>query len=506
MEQALDFYTVRQWADWPAVLEEIQKKSGDIFILDRATVADPKAVAGQLRKTARALEWDLCAAVTISEFDLLGGKGESVLSAGRCIISPLGSTAERANNYWGLLPNRVQPAPPEGVESIWGSAVYITRNAWNSLGGLDATFLFDQGPGSVMPNLAWDDFCLRARLKGMRIGYDPLAQATVSPTTAVYLGRNCPAYEAWHAKWKWNPFLPNVYHIRERWQGTVLVKPILDDMLESWSRPGADLPQVEAVMLTENALDKLRLCLGSLAKTDYPPEKLKFKLLLNASRDDVVDELKQIKASGFKFDLEWERAPVNVGVPAGLNWLMSSCTAPVVVRLDDDIELSPDWLREMVGLLQRYPFCGAVQPSWRLPRPGLPPINLPPLRLHPNYASSEPAEFSPPEDSIHATNFLAGACVVYRKRAVDRAGGFDLTFSPTQNEDVDHGLKVRQQGYDLLVHGKVVAVHHTAGRFGGGYLTGRTQLHQRLILHSKWGRAFAILETALDQQGRIVEA
>ena len=483
---------IQKASDWNEALPRIQSSASDLFIIDQAQVNDN---AGEiLRQKAQKEGWGMCAAVTLTQFDVFEKPALCVWSAGRKVVSALGHTCELANNGHGELPRNIGEVGSESCESVWGSAVYVSRETIDKVGGFDANFI----KYGLIPNMLWDDFSLQCLLKGVRIGYHP-GVLSVIPLTSTRFPNESPTYKVWEDKWGWNPALPDLYKIRVKWQGTSLVKGILDSLLESWP---SVTPPVDGIMLTVNSLDKLRRTLDRLSKTDYPNFSL--TVLMNGSPKPVQEEL-EARKSTFPFELKLLYCPINVGVSPGLNWLKSQCTSPIIARLDDDIDMPPNWLRDMVGVLYRYPFCGCVLPSWIIPKPDGDMAVIGQVRLYPYFISEEPKEFAAPADSLHLSNFMGGACVLYRRKAMELAGDYDLRFAPAQNEDVDHGLSLRKAGYDIMILGSLVFTHYSNCFYGPSFNYAMTKTHQRKIFTTKWGRALAVLETSLDKYGRIVQ-
>lgn len=498
MTADFETFITRTDADWKAALVGMASSRKDVLLLS-GEVRNP-AEAGQ-RLQAHALAnatLGIVGATTLKPFAHFDRREVRVFSAGRRIFSPLGVAAERINRFWGEMPALAAASGLTEVESIWGSAVLVKRALLDKVTGFDAAYL---GKGlAAVPNLLVDDLCAQSRLAGFSVACAPDVTATITETAAHYPQESGPAYAHWQSKWGWDPLIPNIYQLRQKWNGTPIGRPMIEELLDVWD---AEEPSVEVIMLTGNSLPKLQSCLSNLARTNYP--RLRVHLLLNGSGEPVTRYLSKLTGAGYPFFIDLVRSPVNVGVPAGLNWLLTRCTAPVVVRMDDDVELPPDGLRHLVGTLRRFPLAGAVLPAMLVPRDDGQTDYLAPLRLYPKLASAHPAEKMAPWRSLYLTNFMSGALVVYRRKAIERAGVFDLRYSPTQNEDIDHGMAVRAEGYDLIVDGRVTVVHHTGGITGGGQDYVESCRAQRQFFAHKWGIAPAVLESALDRDGRIIE-
>ncbi len=496
-----DILTVRSIRDWPDTLGRISHSRSDVLLLS-GQVANSDATLRHLRQIALARsDTGIVAAATVRTMTAFGGQYRRIFSCGRSIFTPLGLTAEPINLHSGEVPVEEELSELIDAPSIWSGAVYIKRALLERIHGFDTSYI-PSGVDLEVPNILFDDLCLQARQAAFRVLCAKNILADIDSLSVEYPNQSTTAYCHWQEKWGWDPFLPNPQHFRQRWQGTEFGRVMTDDLLDIWPQPE---PKVDVVMLTGNSLAKLRPCLESLARTDYPA--LQLHILLNGSNEPTRRYLHQLASDGhYPFPVQLIATPINIGVSAGLNWLLTHCENPLIARLDDDVELPAQWLRDMVATLRRFPYAGAVLPAysmpagdeWNLAKPG---------RLFPRFCDTEPADKMPPFPyrSLYRTNFFAGAAAVCRRKAVERAGPYDIHFSPSQNEDMDHGLALRLAGYDILVNGRVMAVHHSSATDGASLKTISSALAQRQFLSLKWGRSPAIVELALDRDGRVIE-
>ena len=62
-------------------------------------------------------------------------------------------------------------------------------------------------------------------------------------------------------------------------------------------------------------------------------------------------------------------------------------------------------------------------------------------------------------DNISERDYLMGCVNLYKKEVFDAVGDFDIRFSPTQFDDVDHHLRLRLHGYKVIFNGFVEIKH-----------------------------------------------
>ena len=114
------------------------------------------------------------------------------------------------------------------------------------------------------------------------------------------------------------------------------------------------MPRVSAAVLNYDGRDLLEVILPSLAAQEY--RDFETIVVDDCSTDDSVLYMREM----------WPQVRVvsagsaNVGVAAALNIAVQMATGEFVALLNNDIELDPHWLGELVAGLDRHPEAGAV--------------------------------------------------------------------------------------------------------------------------------------------------
>jgi GT2 family glycosyltransferase len=109
------------------------------------------------------------------------------------------------------------------------------------------------------------------------------------------------------------------------------------------------MPRVSAVVLNFNGRGLLEVILPSLAAQEY--RDFEVVVVDDCSSDDSLDYLRR----------EWPAVrviatgPANVGVSAALNVAADAGSGELVALLNNDIELDPRWLGELVAALDAHP-------------------------------------------------------------------------------------------------------------------------------------------------------
>jgi len=290
----------------------------------------------------------------------------------------------------------------------------------------------------------------------------------------------------------------------------VLALSRLHDLASGLAGRVAALPGSLAVLLYSyrNAalLDRT---LAALAATDWGQAPIaggpRLFVLDNGSPDGTASVL-----AGWKdrlgARLEMVSLPVNVGAPAARNWLAALPGVrerDFAAYLDDDAVAPADWIGRLGAAVAAYPDAGV----WGCRVVGIDA---------PHHVQSGDAHLlpTPRQDGEYARAFdlarpwlagpnwgqfavcrpcasVTGCCHLFRTDVLTAVGGFDIRFSPSQYDDLDHDLRLLASGRTPVFQGHLAVVHAkvtgAAGNPGGAaYGSG---FANQFKLHNKYDDA-----------------
>lgn len=189
----------------------------------------------------------------------------------------------------------------------------------------------------------------------------------------------------------------------------------------------------------------------------------------NGSTDDTAAVLKKA-AENWAGKLTVVSLPVNIGAPAARNWLLS---LPQVKErafaafVDDDAFLPPDWLARLLGALRDNPRAGAAgarvadaERPWRMQSADV--HILPPENAGERFSFFDPATRNPDLGLFAYTRpclSVTGCCHLLRREAIEKAGAFDIRFSPSQLDDFERDLRAFLAGFPCVYDGRVLVRH-----------------------------------------------
>lgn len=255
------------------------------------------------------------------------------------------------------------------------------------------------------------------------------------------------------------------------------------------ARRGLDKPSAapdgRGVVLayTWNGAHKIDLTLAALAAADWP-DACSLLVADNGSTDGLTPDILAMWEQRFAGRMRLVRLPCNIGAPAARNWLLTepeSRAADWIAYLDDDLLVPADWLGHFGTVMRAVPDHGVygcavlrhdrpwclqgadvhLLPAGSTAGPG----GMPQAPVHMQAAShaqeqNDFGQFAYTRACMH----VSGCCHIFRREALDKAGMFDVRFSPSQVDDFEHDIRMVDQGDMPCYHGALRVQHmHATG-------------------------------------------
>ncbi len=247
-------------------------------------------------------------------------------------------------------------------------------------------------------------------------------------------------------------------------------------------------PRVGVVLLNWNGGADTIPCIASLQRGTVKPWRI--VVVDNASTDTSPDDILN------KFpDVQLVRNPTNVGFAPGNNIgirLLCEARADYIWILNNDTEVAPDCLEQLINTMERDPAIGAasakilfVDPSNHIWYAGGHWNSKILQARHIGERELDRGQY----DRAGDTEFLSGCCMFIRRSAIERIGAFADEFF-IYMEDSDWCQRAAKEGIRLYYAPSAVLIHkvsaamkrNTLGAAGGRisarfiYLTTRNQL------------------------------
>ncbi len=208
----------------------------------------------------------------------------------------------------------------------------------------------------------------------------------------------------------------------------------------------------------------LRRCLIALKQTQYP--SCEVMVVDNGSTDGSIPMVK----SEFP-DVQIVSSPVNLGFAGGCNLGIQTANSPYIVLLNNDAEVTPDWLTPLIEVAESDSKIASVQSK-------ILSLDDHSLFDYSGAAGGEMDLFGYPfcwgrlfntveedtgqYDSIRPIFWATGAVKLFRKSALDQVGLLDETFF-AHMEEIDLDWRLHLAGYKVYYTPFSVVYHQTGG-------------------------------------------
>lgn len=221
----------------------------------------------------------------------------------------------------------------------------------------------------------------------------------------------------------------------------------------------------------------------------------KLLVLDNGSTDNTAAVIAAWKEK-LGADLITVQLPVNVGAPAARNWLAAmdeAKNADWLAYMDDDAIVPSDWLGKLGAAMQAYPEAG-VYGCKVVDMQNNMTIQSADFHLTPSEGSVDEdgtvdRKFQTSAIQLQCFDFghfnyirpcssVTGCCHLFRRTFFDKVGGFDLRYSPSQYDDLEHDLRHAMQGQLPVYQGHLTIRH--AKRTGKEAIMNASQMSNSL--------------------------
>lgn len=215
------------------------------------------------------------------------------------------------------------------------------------------------------------------------------------------------------------------------------------------------IPPVTICMVTYNAAQLLPDTLARLlAVTNYPAAR--WLVVDNASSDGTANLVRERWP-----DVRVAHMGSNLGYPAAVNRAFELAETELVVQLNPDVRVEPDWLAPLVAALADD--SAVVMAGGRILRPDG-STQFCGSRLHPLSALLGTRGARDPGEQAVRVNFHSPLFLV-RRSAWQALGGFSESYSPGYYEDAELGFVFRRAGRPVLFVPECRAVHLGSATF-----------------------------------------
>jgi len=226
------------------------------------------------------------------------------------------------------------------------------------------------------------------------------------------------------------------------------------DYTQTLTLPAFDKPEVTIIIPAYNAWQMNYACIKSII--DHT-QHVAYEVILadDCSTDRTNDSVTRIK------NLVHIRNEKNLGFLGNCNNAAKSAQGDFILFLNNDTEVTADWLSPLVTLIKSDATIGMVgskliYPDGRLQEAGGIVWNDASAWNYGNGQDPEAPEFN----YVKEVDYISGAAIMIRKSIWLKAGGFDERYTPAYYEDTDLAFQVRALGYKVMYQPLSEVIHY----------------------------------------------
>ncbi|MGD9503820.1 MAG: glycosyltransferase, partial [Syntrophobacteraceae bacterium] len=262
-------------------------------------------------------------------------------------------------------------------------------------------------------------------------------------------------------------------------ESPIALKPIVpeDIFLATSSQP-----LVSVIIPVYGKIDYTLRCLYSLAR-NKPNAPFEVVVVDDKSPDDTLAMLSRVKG------VRVAANEVNSGFIRSCNLGAAEARGDYLCFLNNDTEVMPGWLDELVGSFDGFSNVGLVgsklvYPNGRLQEAGSIIWNDGSAW---NFGRDQDPT-SPEYNYAREVDYCSGASILLKKALFDELGGFDELYLPAYCEDDDLALKIRSRGMKVIYQPLSVVVHYEGVTSGTDTSSGAKayQIENTQKLYGRW--------------------
>jgi GT2 family glycosyltransferase len=268
--------------------------------------------------------------------------------------------------------------------------------------------------------------------------------------------------------WEWEDYLP----VKERIASTkrAMLDKVRVDPLQLLKLPSKDFaeiasgfqfpelsenPKVSIIIPVYNNLTLSLECLNSIKKFIDPDISFEIIVADDASTDETFAVFSLIN------NIHYLRNDRNLGFLQNCNGALKVVKGEFTLFLNNDVQVTQDWLKVMLATFEEFPKVGVVGPKFVYPTGHLQEAGA---ALMPDGSAvmvglNQDAS-QPKFNYVRRVDYVSGACLLLPTHLIKDVGGFSEEFLPCYCEDSDLCLSVRAKGYDIYYNPGATIVHY----------------------------------------------
>jgi GT2 family glycosyltransferase len=253
--------------------------------------------------------------------------------------------------------------------------------------------------------------------------------------------------------------------------------------MDSVVRLGRDVPddpRVSIIVLFLDDVEMVESCLESLRRSIDSSWRAEFVVVANGT------PLSRLQAMQRHEDIVLVRSGTNLGFAGGNNLAADVARGELLIFLNDDAEVEPDWLDQLVATAESDPCIGVVGSRILFEDGSLQEAGGIIWGDGPTTGVGRGLPAGTTEYMyVRDVDYVSANGILVRRRAWEDVGGFAEDYYPAYYEDVDLCMAMRRAGWRVVYEPRAV-IRHFESRSTPGRYRWFLMLRNREIFRRKW--------------------
>ena len=254
---------------------------------------------------------------------------------------------------------------------------------------------------------------------------------------------------------------------------------------------------LDILIITGGRWDMLKKCLVALEAQENAPS---FSVLIVDNNTDNKERLHNKDLFEMGIVSGTKRLTQDTGFAEANNVAARMGHSPLILCLNDDVELKPDAIKQMVDVLDRdeigvvgaklvFPENSKSGPAGKIQHVGM-AMDISGNVTHPLIGWSP----DNPKCCVSREVFaVTGACMMTRRSLWSEIGGFDLIYGLGTYEEVDYQMQVKARGKKVWLNVDAQGTHYTGATLYKkqelGKVSGYPIQQNAMIYKARWGQS-----------------